>query len=145
MPPPAAAAQPKKKAAEKRKADANSSASKRNKAVDLERLMSVMSLQCDHERGIYDFRELGSTCFTEKYAKKDNYPVKCCGDGCGKHFVKDRKKVFEGVANVRACPNAYNHRDHKCVYALCSPCWAKACKDRRAKGSPLKRKTRNSS
>jgi hypothetical protein len=52
MPPPAAAPPPpKKKAAEKRKAyNANSSASKRKKDVDLEKLMAIMSLQCDHER-----------------------------------------------------------------------------------------------
>jgi hypothetical protein len=35
-------------------------------------LQSLSQLLLDHKRGIYDFRELDRTCFTESYAKKDN-------------------------------------------------------------------------
>ena len=57
-------------------------------------------MRSDHDRGIYDFRELDRTCFTESYVKKPNYPVKCSGTKCGKHFVNDGKKVFEGGATI---------------------------------------------
>ena len=62
--------------------------------------MAKVSLECDHDRGIYDFRELDKRYFDKKCLNKPNYPVKCSGTKCGKHFVNNRKKVFEGGATI---------------------------------------------
>ena len=42
---------------------------------------------------------------------------------CGVDFVKEIHKVFKSGKTVRACMNAYKHRDHSCVHALCGDCF----------------------
>ena len=80
---------------------------------------------CDHDRNILSLRVMETGWLTVGCINsKDNYPSKC--HGCDKSFVKDRDELF-GTSKckkpVRACENAYNHRDHPCTYALCQCCW----------------------
>lgn len=91
---------------------------------------------CDHEN-LQGFRSYEKNWCTEVTSQKENCP-KSCAD-CHLHFYKDKAKVFAKDKVVRACPNATNHRDHECVYALCQDCWVKKTEE---KGRPSKRARR---
>lgn len=64
--------------------------------------------------------------FTEKLMQQDNYPNRCAE--CKRPFSTGRKTKNDKFARVNTnspvycCPNAMNHRDHKCVFARCSDC-----------------------
>jgi hypothetical protein len=64
---------------------------------------------CNHTNH-YGFVPLNCSYFAKAYVhNKKNYPVKCCGNGCGLNFVNvdDQKEAFNG-GYIYACPNAIN-------------------------------------
>jgi hypothetical protein len=79
--------------------------------------------------------------FTDILLQKENYPNKCVGDKCNKLFTNksrglDLTKYCKVTpdAPARVCRNSLNHRDHKCVFAICHGCF-----NTRIATSPVKR------
>jgi hypothetical protein len=75
---------------------------------------------CDHDRlnNLVVPCEKGS--FTNTTMKKDFFPTNCAD--CKWNFLEIRAEITH-VKPIRCCKNAHNHRDHKCVWALCAPCY----------------------
>jgi len=75
---------------------------------------------CDHGNKASLVSEEVASYFTEKYLKENDFPFKCCGDGCNHLFGKNYK--VSGKKLVWLCPNGKNVH-HECVHALCKPCY----------------------
>ena len=96
---------------------------------------------CDHD-ALKGFVPCDRRYFTKKECEKPNYPTAC--SGCHGLLVrgvdKTREVPIKGILNVMVCKNAYNHRDHECVYALCFACYQEKLEERR---SPKKQRKTN--
>ena len=93
---------------------------------------------CDHDN-LKELVPCEENCFTEALLLQDNYPTRCVD--CEKLLLKGRHPPathckIGGILSVKCCKNALNHRDHKCVWAVCTPCHQKredAAKQEQAK------------
>ena len=96
---------------------------------------------CDHD-ALKGFIPCDRRYFTKKECDKPNYPTAC--SGCHGLLVrgvdKKREVQIKGILNVMVCKNAFNHRDHECVFALCFACYQEKMDERK---SPKKQRITN--
>lgn len=77
---------------------------------------------CNHEKIIDpQFVPVDRSFFGDERRAWENYPEKC--SDCKKSFYKEPGccKV-DGTSTAWLCRNAYNHRDHECVFGVCTAC-----------------------
>ena len=72
---------------------------------------------CDHDN-LGNIVDCEKNSFTERRMEQRNYPTQC--NDCKKSFLKIK---ITDMLKVRCCKNAINHREHKCVWAVCAPCY----------------------
>lgn len=92
---------------------------------------------CDHTNfgGLIPYHD--RRYFSKERLALENHP-QCCTK-CTKSLLPGKGNVpIKDSMGVYACRNAINHRDHVCVFCLCTSC-LQECKDSTTAGTPPKR------
>ena len=72
---------------------------------------------CDHDN-LENLVDCEKNSFTKRRMEQRHYPTHC--NDCKESFLKIK---ITDMLKVRCCKNAINHREHKCVWAVCAPCY----------------------